>query len=63
MIRNKETTRLEIVSRVRLLFRRIFLKINFAYFIKPHLWGVPDSRGMYLNISEYALWTERFIET
>src|SRR5829696_2386513 len=33
MIRNSETTRLEIVSRVRLLFRRMFLKISFAYFI------------------------------
>jgi hypothetical protein len=33
MIRNNETTRLEVVRRVLLLFRRIFLKINFANFI------------------------------
>src|SRR5215208_4349570 len=32
-IRKSETTRLEIVSRVRLLFRSTFLKISFAYFI------------------------------
>src|SRR3569832_2898707 len=34
MIRNSEPTRLEIVSSVRRLFRRMFLKISFAYFIR-----------------------------
>src|SRR5215213_31596 len=34
MIRKSETTRLEIVSSVRLLFRRMFLKTSFAYFIR-----------------------------
>jgi hypothetical protein len=34
MIRKSETTRLEMVSRVRLLFRRMFLKINLANFIR-----------------------------
>jgi hypothetical protein len=33
IIRNKETTRLEIVSRVRRLLRRIFLRISLEYFI------------------------------
>src|SRR6476619_7373641 len=36
MIRKSETTRLEMVSRVRLLFRRMFLKINLANFIAIH---------------------------
>src|ERR1051325_61086 len=36
MMRKSETTRLEIVSRVRLLFRRMFLKINLANFIAIH---------------------------
>src|SRR5678815_2103451 len=36
MIRKSETTRLEIVSSVRRLFRRMFLKISFAYFIVGH---------------------------
>src|SRR5215467_6153995 len=36
MIRKSETTRLEIVSTVRLLFRRMFLKINLANFIAVH---------------------------
>src|SRR5678815_6135438 len=34
MIRKSDTTRLEIVSSVRRLFRRMFLKISFAYFIR-----------------------------
>ena len=33
MIRNSETTRLEIVSKVRRLFRRMFLKISLLNFI------------------------------
>src|ERR1041384_2844415 len=37
IIRKSETTRLEIVSRVRLLFRRMFLKINLANFMAVHL--------------------------
>jgi hypothetical protein len=36
MIRNSETTRLEMVSTVRRLFLRMFLKINLANFIAVH---------------------------
>src|SRR5215213_8513137 len=58
MIRNNETTRLEIVSRVRRLFRRMFLKISFAYFNVVHL---LFRAGRYGRDERYAPAAERFL--
>src|SRR5215211_2038596 len=61
MIRKSETTRLEIVSRVRRLFRRTFLKISFAYFICVHLRRAELGAGQLAAIgSVYALAAKRF---
>src|SRR5215217_2537108 len=58
MIRKSETTRLEMVSSVRRLFRRMFLKISFAYFIEGHL--VKNCWPGCKRYERYARAAERF---
>jgi len=59
MIRKSETTRLEIVSIVRLLFRRMFLKTSFANFISVSPYCLRRRARADLLKSVYALTRER----
>jgi len=54
IIKKSDTTRLEIVSRVRLLFRRMFFRTSFANFI-CFTWLLAASYGADAVRSFYAL--------
>jgi hypothetical protein len=58
IIKNNETTRLEIVSRVRRLLRRIFFRTSFANFIRVHLILEAIAEQKVLE-NEYAASTQR----